>query len=147
MYVPIRHSFLVTAPKLNYFGTFLCVGCEQVVCMWPRHPMVNAFIYFNPSCFFSANDESSSHNVAIWAQLFLCLCRFSFVCTVCALLVKTSPPPHLGQGTDRDLQCLNAHSIFSLYEHIYTIYIYLAMFLRRFSRLEIVASVMCTTRA
>jgi len=56
---PSKPFFLVTAPKLNYFGTFQRVACIQVVCMWPRHPVVNAFIYFSPSCFLSANDESA----------------------------------------------------------------------------------------
>jgi len=94
--------FLVTAPKLNYFGTFQRVGCMQVVCMWPRHPVVNAFIYFSPSCFLSANDESAltlRRHLRPAVPLSLSLLRHQHtvvaVCTLrFALLPKTS---HLAQ--------------------------------------------------
>lgn len=116
--------------KLNYFGTLRRVGCEQVVCMWPRHPVVNAFIYFIPSCFFCANDESPLHHVAIWAQLFF--------------TVKSLPLPspfRIGHSQTETSSVLTHVQVLT---DISTYYVYtrLAEIWTRFSGLQIQACVM-----
>lgn len=143
MKCPYKPFFLVTAPKLNYFGTFERVGCMQVVCMWPRHPVVNAFIYFNPSCFLSANDESVltlCRHLRPAVPLSLSLLRHQHtvvaVCTVrFALLPKTS---HLAQ-TGSVLTSIQLKQIWT--RALTRIYARLAEF-RRFPGLEIRRSVL-----
>ena len=148
MKCPCKPFFLVTAPKLNYFGTFQRVGCMQVVCMWPRHPVVNAFIYFSPSCFLSANDESAltlRRHLRPAVPLSLSLLRHQHavvaVCTVrFALLSKTS---HLAQ-TASVLTSIQLKQIWT--RALTHIYARLAEF-RRFPGLEVLRSVLwsCVT--
>lgn len=140
---PSKPFFLVTTPKLNYFGTFQRVGCIQVVCMWPRHPVVNAFIYFSPSCFLSANDESAltlRRHLRPAVPLSLSLFRHQHtvvaVCTVrFALLPKTY---HLAQ-TGSVLTSIQLKQIWT--RALAHIYARLAE-VRRFPGLEILRSLL-----